>query len=183
MKKVSFLVLAALLIAFLSPLTCFAGQSQDHDPASMPDVAQGDESGQSDQSDQAGEADQIGQSKGCGLWKFIKTHLEEAVAKKSEKNAELLKKLLVLVSKDLELALGAIDGKKTSYRNVIPAVGHLNHALSALGKCHPPRHLKPAFKQLAKRISHAKFYLVTFDLDEATARIEAAREYIGDLEE
>ena len=190
MKKACFLVLVALMVSFLSPVTGFAGQSQQT-PAPVPEVGQGDDAGQGDQvgqgddagqSDQAGQADQVpGQKKGCGLWQFIKKLFAKDPAKEA-KQAELLKKLLVLADKDLELALNTLDGKEKSYKKVIPAVGHLNHALSALGKVRPPKHLKPAFKQLSKRISHAKFYLVAFDFEEASARIESAKDYIGHLD-
>ncbi len=178
MKKASLLVLLALMVSFLSPLTGFAGQSQTPAPAPVPEVGQGQDGGQSDQ---AGQVDQIGQSKGCGLWAFIKKNLKKLFAKNPEQDAELLKKLLILAAKDLELALNAIDGKDKCYKKAFPAVAHLNHALSALHKGRPPKHLKPAFNQLEKRISHAKFYLVVFDFDEASARIEAAKDYIGEL--
>ncbi len=202
MKKACFLVLVALMVSFLSPVTGFAGQSQQT-PAPVPGAGQGgdaapgdqgapadqnDQAGQvgqgddAGQSDQAGQADQVpGQKKGCGLWQFIKKLFAKDPAKEA-KQAELLKKLLVLADKDLELALNTLAGKEKSYKKVIPAVGHLNHALSALGKAHPPKHLKPAFKQLSKRISHAKFYLVAFDFEEASARIESAKDYIGQLD-
>ncbi|RCK78280.1 MAG: hypothetical protein OZSIB_1657 [Candidatus Ozemobacter sibiricus] len=178
MTKATHLVLVALLVSFLFPLTGMAGQSQNPAPAPAPEVGPGGDSGQSDQ---AGQADQIGQSKGCGLWAFIKKNLKKLFEKNPEQDAELLKKLLVLAAKDLELALQAIDGKDKCYAKAFPAVGHLNHALSALHKGRPPKHLKPAFKQLEKRISHAKFYLVVYDFEEAAARIEAAKDYIGEL--
>jgi len=114
----------------------------------------------------------------CGkLWESIK----KLFTKDPAQQAEQLKKLLVLTVKDLELCLNTIDGKEKKYKNVVPAVGHLNHALSALDKAHPPKHLKPAFKELSKRISHAKFYLVVADFEEVQARVQSAIDYIGEL--
>ena len=160
MTKISLALVVVLMFSFLVPAASFAGAT---DPGQGGDPEQGSEQ----------------DGKKCCLWEMIKKLLAKPTP---EQQAELLAKLLVLAKKDLELAAGTIEGKGCNYfKNVIPAIGHLNHALSAIGKGKPPKHLKPAFKELTKRISHAKFYLVANDLDEARSRIDAAADYIGEL--
>ncbi|MFZ2958179.1 MAG: hypothetical protein WA705_14925 [Candidatus Ozemobacteraceae bacterium] len=194
MKKVFLTVFIALMGSFLFAPAAFAkghpGQSAPADPAPQtpaPAPVPGDDNpGQDDQSDQAGQAGQSDQSNqvpgekaGCGLWKFIKKLMDKHAAK----DAAELKKLLVIADKDLELCLNSISGKGKCYSAVFPAVEHLNHALHALGKCHPVKALRKPFKELEKRISHAKFYLIVYDFEEVQARIESARDLIGTLDD
>lgn len=173
--------LLALVLCFALTVAApvFAGNEnpgQNQPPAS--DQGQADP-GQNDQ----GQTDQGSPEQGkdkCSLLDLLKKifcHPKDEAALK-----EAMQKLLTMTAQDLQLCLDTIAGKDSCYlKNVVPAVGNLNHALSALDKIHPPKHLKPVFKELHKRISHAKFYLVVNDREEAENRVRAALEYIGTL--
>lgn len=170
MKQVTLALFVALMVFTLVPTGTFAA-AQPGQAAPAPEVG-ADTAGQAGQ----GEAQTPGKP-GCGLWEFIKKYF----VKDPAQEAEALKKLLILADKDLELCLNTLGGKEKNYLKVFPAVGHLNHALAAINKGHPPKYLKPCFKELVKRISHAKFYLVAYDFSEAEARVKAAKDYIGDI--
>lgn len=174
--RITFLALVlCFAVTFAAP--AFAGNetpAPTQPPASEP--GQGDQ-GQGDQ----GQADQGNpkDGKGCCILDLIKKifcHPKDEAALK-----DAMQKLLTLTASDLQLCLDTISGKDVPYCKVIPAVGNLNHALSALDKIDPPKTLKPILKELHKRISHAKFYLVVNDRDEAENRVRAALEYIGTL--
>ncbi len=89
--------------------------------------------------------------------------------------------LLALVGKDLQLCISALEGKKVNYTNAFPAMGHLNHALSTLKKIEVSKLNKKVLKELSKRISHARFYLVMYDFDETKNRVNMAIEFVGTI--
>jgi hypothetical protein len=91
------------------------------------------------------------------------------------------KQLMEMVVKDLQLCLSGIEGKKPSFCDAFPAIAHLNHALKTLGKIQITAAYKPVMKELHKRISHARFYLVMHDYDEAAKRITETLDYIAKL--
>lgn len=135
---------------------------------------------QSGQTDQAGQTDQSGgKGSDCAILAWVKNlfHKDPALQK------EAMLKLLELVVKDIELALNTLSGKDVCYLKMFPAMEHVNHALKTLNKIHPPKHLKEVFKQVEKRLSHTKFCLVVKDTDEASARLQAALEYIKTLQQ
>jgi hypothetical protein len=174
-SRLSVLVLAALLCVS-GPL--FAGPSQDQSQSqAIPVQLSADQAGQADQGDaDQGQSDKNGGN--CLIEKIKKLFCKE---KDPAALKEAMQKLLEIIVRDLDLCLNSIDGKDANYLKAFPAIGHLNHALSALGKVKPPKHLKVVFKQVNKRISHAKFYLVMNSFDEAAARVESAKEYIASL--
>ena len=177
MKRVTCVLALVLMVALCVPNAAFAKP-----------VDQAGQTGQAEQGDNPGQDGQIedgdnpgqeasGGKESCNLWKKIKAWMKA----KAEKDAALLEKLMLIAKKDLEMCLSTMSGKGSCAKNIIPAVGHLNHALKALKDGKPPRHLKKAYKHLQKRISHAKFYIVMFNFDEASQRVESALEVIGEL--
>ncbi len=93
----------------------------------------------------------------------------------------VMKQLMDLVAKDLQLCLTSLEGKGKSYLNAFPALGHLNHACCALGKVNPPKPFKKVIWEIAKRINCAKFYVLMYSFDEAKTRVQSLIEYLGTL--
>lgn len=168
-----------ILVALFVSGVVFAGQPTP--PAEPPTSEDGGQAGQS--GDQSGQAGQVGggHGHGCDLITWIKNVFKKKQLT-PEEQAEAMKKLLEIVASDLDLCLATLDGKQVSYLKMFPAIGHLNHALGALNKIEPPKQLQKALKEVHKRISHCKFYLVMKDVPEAQNRVTATLEFVKTLQ-
>jgi|GEM_PF-6571715 len=94
---------------------------------------------------------------------------------------QVMKELMDLVVRDLQLCLTSLDGKGKSYLNGFPALGHINHAEITLCRIHPPKPFNKVVYEIQKRLFCAKFYVLMYNYDEVKSRVTSLIEYIGTL--
>jgi hypothetical protein len=186
MKNRLFFVLVALMLCSL-PVAADMFDIYGTDQSQYGQHGQYGQAGQHGQYGQTGQHGQYGQTgqhgqygsyqheqpKKCGG--FFGWFKPKPCAHKKQANA----KLIQLVRMDLQLCLGEIEGKRPSYLACFPAMGHINHARSALDKIRTDRYDRRVIEQIRKRLGHVRFYLVMYNFNEATDRVYSLLNYLN----